>query len=82
MKIRMPKATRCALLELASIGLVLGVVGACLFAPICCDPSRDPELDKSLVKDPRSRNMDPATVKTISPPVDPHLIRPSRVGTD
>jgi hypothetical protein len=76
----MARTVKCALLELASIALVLGVVGACLFAPIRCDPSRDPELDKSLVNDPRSRDMDPATVKTISPPADRYLVRPSEVG--
>jgi len=78
----MRRAIKYALLQLASVGLLLVLLGACSFVPICCDPSRDPDLDKPLFDDPRNREMDPGTVKTISPPAGQYLVRPSQVGRD
>jgi hypothetical protein len=60
--------------------LLPALVGVSVLLPVQCDPSLDPELDKPLFDDPRSREMDPATVKSISPPLGRDLLRPSEVG--
>ena len=64
----MNRTIKHILLKLAMMVLLLGVLVACFLMPIKCDPSRNPELDKPLVEDPRNREMDPATAKTIAPP--------------
>ena len=75
----MRKTIKLALVELAMVVLLLGLLGACFLVPINCDPSRNPELDKPLVEDPRDREMYPATAKTIAPPPGRDLVRPSEV---
>ncbi len=75
----MPRVIKCILLKLVMMILLLVLLRVCCCVPGACDPSRNPELDKSLVDDPRNREMDPATAKTIAPPAGRDLIRPSEV---
>jgi hypothetical protein len=58
------------------------VLAACFFVPIDCDPSRDPELDKPLFYDPRGREMDLSTAKTILPVSRSDWVKPSEVGRE
>jgi hypothetical protein len=58
------------------------VLAACFFVPFDCDPSRDPELDKPLFEDPRGREMDLSTAKTILPVSRSDWVKPSEVGLE
>jgi hypothetical protein len=56
------------------------VLATCFFLPIVWDPSRDPELDKPLFDEPRGREMDPSTAKTILPVSRSDWVKPSEVS--
>ena len=44
----MRRATKFALQEVTIVVVLLVLLGACFFVPGACDPSRNPELYKSL----------------------------------
>jgi hypothetical protein len=62
--------------------LLAACLGASVFLPVQCDPSLDPQLDEPLFDNPRSLEMDPATVKSFAPPLGRDLLKPSEVGRD